>query len=171
MIIYKDLFSQDELFTDIYPMETIDDTIFKLKGKLKSESAGEVSDALIGGNASAEGTDADDATGEAASVSGIDVVLANRLVSFEMGKKDFIKHIKEYSGRLMAKLTEDDPTQTDVFKKGSAKFVKELIGEYKEWEFYCGESMNPDGMLVMVKWDGETPYVYLFKHGLEAEKC
>ena len=33
-----------------------------------------------------------------------------------------------------------------------------------------GESMQPDGMLALMKWEEETPYVYFFKHGLDEEK-
>jgi len=33
-----------------------------------------------------------------------------------------------------------------------------------------GESMAPDGMLALMKWDEETPYIYFFKHGLDEEK-
>jgi len=34
----------------------------------------------------------------------------------------------------------------------------------------AGESMQPDGMLALMKWDEETPYMYFFKHGLDEEK-
>jgi Translationally controlled tumour protein len=30
--------------------------------------------------------------------------------------------------------------------------------------------MNPDGMLALMKWEEETPYMYFFKHGLDEEK-
>jgi len=30
--------------------------------------------------------------------------------------------------------------------------------------------MKPEGMLGLMKWDEETPYMYFFKHGLLAEK-
>lgn len=30
--------------------------------------------------------------------------------------------------------------------------------------------MQPEGMLALMKWDGETPYMYFFKHGLDEEK-
>jgi len=30
--------------------------------------------------------------------------------------------------------------------------------------------MQPDGMLALMKWEEETPYVYFFKHGLDEEK-
>ena len=33
-----------------------------------------------------------------------------------------------------------------------------------------GESLQPDGMLALMKWDEETPYIYFFKHGLDEEK-
>ena len=33
-----------------------------------------------------------------------------------------------------------------------------------------GESMQPDGMLALMNWDEETPYMYFFKHGLDEEK-
>jgi hypothetical protein len=33
------------------------------------------------------------------------------------------------------------------FETGAQKFVKEkLLANFKDWEFYTGESMNPDGM-------------------------
>ena len=35
---------------------------------------------------------------------------------------------------------------------------------------YSGESMKPEGMLALMKWEEETPFVYFFKHGLIAEK-
>ena len=34
----------------------------------------------------------------------------------------------------------------------------------------AGESMNPDGMTVLLRWDEETPYMYFFKDGLIEEK-
>ena len=30
--------------------------------------------------------------------------------------------------------------------------------------------MDPEGMLALMKWDGETPYMFFFKHGLDIEK-
>ena len=34
-----------------------------------------------------------------------------------------------------------------AFETGASKFVKDkLLPNFKDWEFYTGESMNPDGM-------------------------
>jgi len=34
----------------------------------------------------------------------------------------------------------------------------------------AGESMQPEGMLALMKWEDDTPYIYFFKHGLDEEK-
>ena len=67
---------KDEVLTDIYKVEEIDGVVLKVKGKMKTEST-QVDDSMIGGNASAEGCDAD-AGGDDTVVSGIDIVMANR---------------------------------------------------------------------------------------------
>lgn len=177
MLIYKDRLSEakDEMLTDIYTMETLHDgCILKVKAKLKSEKT-EVNDSMFGGNASAEGQQEDEG-GDTSAVSGIDVVLAQRLVEFPMKKKDYVTHIKDYMGKLKTHIAEKHPGELDCFIKNSAKFVKEVVTNFKDWDFYCGETMNADGMLVLCKWMKEegdkddSPYLYYFKHGLEEEK-
>jgi len=32
------------------------------------------------------------------------------------------------------------------FETKAQGFAKKVIGSFKDWEFYTGESMNPDGM-------------------------
>lgn len=170
MIIYKDLLSenQDEILTDSYRIEVVDGILLKVRGLQKTEKT-EINDSMFGGNASAEGCDAGEG-GDASAVSGIDIVISHRLVDYDIKKKDFMTHIKEYMGKVKKHLTENNPDELDLFLKNAAKFVKELLGEFKEWQFFCGESLSPDGMLVMCKWDEQTPYLYYFKHGLLEEK-
>ena len=75
--------------------------------------------------------------------------------------------------RLKAKLEEDSPDQVESFTKGAQAFVKEVIGSFSEWQFYYGEGMSAEGMIVLSKYsdDGQTPYFYLYKHGVEEEKA
>ena len=45
------------------------------------------------------------------------------------------------------------------FETGASKFVKEkLIPNFKDFEFFTGESMNPDGMIALLNYreDGTT---------------
>lgn len=60
--------------------------------QLTTEVAGDIDDAAIGGNASAEGGEEEKA--EASSVSGCNIVLANRLQQTTYTKKDYGTHIK-----------------------------------------------------------------------------
>jgi len=47
------------------------------------------------------------------------------------------KHLQE-SGK-----SEDEVKD---FETKAQAFAKKVIGQFKDWEFYTGESMNPDGM-------------------------
>jgi hypothetical protein len=52
--------------------------------------------------------------------------------------------------------------------------MKEVLGRFKELQFFTGESMDADGMIAMMEYrdiDGvSTPILMCFKHGLEEEK-
>eukprot|EP00914_Ancora_sagittata_P013221 GHVO01025729.1.p1 GENE.GHVO01025729.1~~GHVO01025729.1.p1 ORF type:complete len:168 (-),score=42.46 GHVO01025729.1:289-792(-) len=166
MRIFKDIFSNDELCADTFPMELIDGVVYKVKGKLTSENVG-IDDALIGGNASAEG--GDEGCDESV-VSGVNIVMNHKLTASPMGRKDYMKYIKKYMGKVKAHLTENSPDDVPMFEKNIAVFVKKVLSNYDDYEAYMGESFHEDAMLPLLQWDGETPYVYYFKHGLIEEK-
>ena len=108
MIIYKDLLSGDELFTDSYKMRIVDDVFYEVEGKRTSEKGG-ISDDLIGGNPSTEEAQEgmDDET-----VSGVDIVLANRLTETSFAKKDYQKYIKPYIKKILEHLEKDREART-----------------------------------------------------------
>uniref|UniRef100_T1H255 Translationally-controlled tumor protein homolog n=1 Tax=Megaselia scalaris TaxID=36166 RepID=T1H255_MEGSC len=89
-------------------------------------------------------------------------------------KKSFTLYLKDYMKKLIEKLTERAPDQVDVFKTNMNKQMKEILGRFKELQFFTGESMDCDGMVAMCEYreiDGEsTPVLMFFKHGLEEEK-
>ncbi|WP_423787568.1 hypothetical protein, partial [Klebsiella pneumoniae] len=41
-----------------------------------------------------------------------------------------------------------------------------------DWQFFTGESMNPDGMVVLMNYreDGTTPYMVFWRDGLKEVK-
>ena len=126
---------------------------------------------MFGGNASAEGG-AEEAAEDSA-VSGINIVLASRLQATGFSKKDYQTYIKDYMKRIKAKLEAEHPERVDVFVKGMPAVIKKVLGSFKDWEFYTGESMNPEGMAVLLNYreDGVTPFFIFFKDGLIEEKC
>ena len=167
MKIYTDIISGDELCADTFPMELEDGCVYKVKGKLRTDTI-DIDESAIGGNASAEG--GDEGGADAASVSGIDVVLNHKLQSCPMSKKDYKEYIKGYMKKIKEKVAESNPDGVKAFEQGMAKFIKKVLGNFDDYEMYMGESYNCDAMVALLNWDGETPYFYFFKEGLVEEK-
>ncbi|XP_063985193.1 translationally-controlled tumor protein homolog [Diachasmimorpha longicaudata] len=171
MKIYKDIFTGDEMFSDTYKIKLIDDVLYEVYGKLVTRKAGEIQ--IEGFNPSAE--EADEGTEEGVE-SGVDVVLNHRLAeTYAFGdKKSYTLYLKDFMKKLVAKLEEKSPDQVDVFKTNMNKVMKEILGRFKELQFFTGESMDIDGLVGLMEYreiDGvSTPVLMFFKHGLEEEK-
>jgi hypothetical protein len=172
MLIYKDFISGDELCSDSYPTKLLfNDVIMEVTAANIREDGG-IDERLIGGNASADGADADAGADDAA-VTGINVVMNAKLNPTHFAKKDF----KVYMGawfKKAAKWIEENKSKerADIFKKEGMAAFKEIFGKFKEVDLYVGENMDPDGSLVfgMYREDGITPYFWYFKDALEEEK-
>jgi len=171
MRIYKCIFTGDELFSDSYKMRLIDDVIYEVYGKVVNRKQDDIK--IEGFNPSAE--EADEGT-DACVETGVDIVLNHRLCeSYAFGdKKSFTAYLKDYMKKLIAKLEETQPDQVDVFKTNVNKQMKEILGRFKDLQFFTGESMDCDGMVAMCEYrdiDGtQQPVFMFFKHGLEEEK-
>jgi len=123
----------------------------------------------IGANPSAEGGD-EGAEDGAETVN--NVVYSFRLQQTQFDKKSFLTYIKGYMKKVKAHLQENSPEEVETFEKGAQSYVKKVIGSFNDWDFYTGESMDPDGMLILLNYreDGTTPYVAIWKHGVSEEK-
>ncbi|KAL3897410.1 MAG: hypothetical protein SGCHY_003442, partial [Lobulomycetales sp.] len=73
---------------------------------------------------------------------------------------------------VKAKLQESNPDRVPIFEKKVSVFVKKILENFKDYEFYVGESMNPDGMVVLLNYreDGITPFITFFKDGVKEIK-
>lgn len=126
-------------------------------------------DVDIGANPSAE-------EGEEALEEGTEtvnnVVYSFRLQSTSFDKKSYLTYLKGYMKNVKAKLMEKDPEAAAKFEAGAQAYAKKIVKNFKDFEFYTGESMDPDGMVVLLNWreDGTTPYLVFWKHGLKEEK-
>lgn len=71
-------------------------------------------------------------------------------------------------------MEEKAPDQVDVFKTNMNKVMKDILGRFKELQFFTGESMDCDGMVAMCEYRDingvQVPIMMFFKHGLEEEK-
>merc|ERR1712114_170493 len=172
MKIYKDVFSGDELFSDTYPIKVVDDVLYEVTGKHITRSQGEIQ--LEGSNASAEG--GDDEGGEASTVSGVDIILNHRLTETGFGsKKDYMVYLKDYMKKVVKYLEENDRAgEVATFKTHINKVMVGLLGKFKDLQFFTGESMDAEAMILMLDYrevDGEvSPILIAFKHGISEEK-
>ncbi|KRZ67706.1 Translationally-controlled tumor -like protein, partial [Trichinella papuae] len=177
MIIYRDLFSGDELCSDTFPMKLVNDVVFEFTGKHVVRKLGEVT--LEGANPSAE--EFDEGTEEQLE-SGIDIVLNHQLMEMPMYQdiKIFKDWIKEYMKKLVEKMKSDGESEESIskFKKNMQEYVTSLLKKdrFKELQFFSGPGDNAaDGQLAIVEYrqvsDTEQPIVMLIKQGLIVEKC
>ncbi|KAK0164721.1 hypothetical protein PV328_003311 [Microctonus aethiopoides] len=161
----------DEMFSDIYKIKLIDDVLYEVYGKLVTRKIGDIE--ISGFNPSQE--EADEGTDEAVE-SGVDVVLNHKLQeTYAFGdKKSYTLYLKDYMKKLVAKLEEKSPDQVDVFKNNMNKVMKDILGRFKDLQFFTGESMEIEGLVGLMEYrdiDGvSTPVLMFFKHGLEEEK-
>ncbi|KAJ3591689.1 hypothetical protein NHX12_006821 [Muraenolepis orangiensis] len=171
MLIYKDLLTGDELFTDIYKIKEIQNGFFlEVEGLMVSRCGDEISDRLIGGNQSLE-TQAEDF--DRVTESGVDIVLNSKLQETRFSKADYKIYIKTYVNELKAKLKEVKPDREGAFAKAASESIKHVLGKFSNFQFFIGESMNPSGMVALLDFreDGQTPFFLFFKDGLEVEKA
>ncbi|EQL01895.1 hypothetical protein G6O67_006471 [Ophiocordyceps sinensis] len=170
MIIFKDILTGDEVISDSYELKEIDGIVYEADCAMITEDAVTVN---TGANASAEGGD-DDGTEDAA-IKVNNIIRSFRLQSTSFDKKGYLAYLKGYMKAVKVALQEKNtPAETiTAFEKGAQTYVKEkLLPNFKDFEFYTGESMNPDGLVVLLNYreDGVTPYIIVWKHGLTAMK-
>jgi len=169
MIIYNDIIAGDEIISDSYDLKEVDGIVYEADCAMIVEGAVAVN---TGANASAE--EADEAL-EDQEQKVNNIVHSFRLQSTQFDKKSYLAYLKSYLKAVKAEMGKLGKSDEEIkeFETGAQKFVKDtLLPKFKDWEFYTGESMNPDGMVVLLNYreDGTTPYVVVWKHGVKGVK-
>ena len=114
---------------------------------------------MEGANASAE--EADEGT-DAASESGVDVILNHRLVETGFGsKKDYTVYLKDYMKKVVAYLEENDmKDQVEPFKKNISAVMKDLLGKFKDLQFFTGKFFRNRVLSLLRKSYPSLTYVF-----------
>ncbi|GAB6020804.1 hypothetical protein CHUAL_003462 [Chamberlinius hualienensis] len=172
MLIFKDIFTGDEMFTDSYKYKLVDDVLYEVQAKYVTRRQGDI--VLGGSNPSAE--ELDEGTDEATE-SGVDIVLNQRLQEAACfpDKKAYLGYLKDYMKNVADKLKETKPDEVDSFKTKMNEAVKKLLPRFKDFQFFTGESCDCEtGMVAILEYrdvDGtEVPVMMFFKYGLLEEK-
>ncbi|KAJ7129619.1 Mss4-like protein [Mycena epipterygia] len=162
MLLYEDIITGDEMFSDAFPVKLVDDIVYEVDCSMITVKPGDVD---IGANPSSE--EQEEALEEGATQVN-NVVFSFRLQSTTFDKKSFLGYLKGYMKAVKGKI---EPDRVEAFEKGAAAFAKKIVGNFKDYEFYTGENMNPDGMVALLNYrDGVTPYFTFWKDGLKVVK-
>jgi len=166
MLLYEDILTGDEMFSDAFKVSEVDDIVYEVNCAMITVKDCDVD---IGANPSAE--EADEGVEEGAKTVN-NVVHSFRLQSTPFDKKTFLTYLKGYMKAVKTKLQETAPDRVEAFEKGAATYAKKIVGGFKDYEFYTGEAMNPEGMVALLNYreDGVTPYFTFWKDGLKVVK-
>jgi len=167
MLLYTDILTEDEMFSDAFPVKLVDDIVYEVDCQLVTVKAG--ADVDIGANPSTE--EQEEALEEGATQVN-NVVHSFRLQSTTFDKKSYLTYLKGYMKTVKGELQKTHPDRVAAFETGAAALAKKIVANFKDYEFYTGESMNADGMVALLNYreDGITPYFTFWKDGLKVVK-
>jgi len=179
MIIYKDLVSGDEIISDSYPIKEIDDVVFEIDCKKVTKGGDDNFD--IGANPSAEEAEEGMDSNKVQVIDVVDSFRLNFLGDEASGtrlfntKKDYMAQLKTYMKKVTEKMKEkgaDEAAIKGFQTKVQGYYTKIISPNFKDYDFYVGESMDTDGMVALLNYreDGVTPYMTVWKHGLSEMK-
>lgn len=157
------------MVSDAFNLKEVDGVAFEADAAMITVNEG--GDVDIGANPSAEG--GDEALEDGAQQVN-NIVYNFRLQETSFDKKSYLTYLKGYMKSVKSHLQQKGASDEEIsaFEKGAQAFAKKIIANFKDFDFYTGESMNPDGMVALLNYreDGVTPYFTFWKHGLKEEK-
>jgi len=168
MRVFKCLFNGDELFSDAYKMELIEeDSCYRIESSFVKKGAEQICIA------------SDDVMEEDDNAETVNRIAdAFELNEIQWSKKDFMAWVKPFMKRTLEKLTElGKEDRIAPFKKGATTVVKKIAGEWDEYQVFCGKAYDMEGSIVFVKTEnvpeGSDDYIpvhYIFADALREEK-
>jgi len=167
MLLYEDILTGDEIVSDAFPLKLVDDIVYEVDCAIITVRPG--ADVDIGANPSA---DEQEEGVEDGTIIINNVVHSFRLQQTTFDKKSYLTYLKGYMKAIKAKLAETKPDRVEAFEKGAAAYAKKIVANFKDFEFFTGESMNPEGLVALLNYreDGVTPYLTFWKDGLKEVK-
>jgi hypothetical protein len=107
-----------------------------------------------------------------AKVSVVDVVENFNLVPYpDLKKTAFVGWAKQFMPKRRAQLASSNPGRIDQFMADAKKFASYLTAHFAEFEFYMGQSGDPDDYLMAMTTENDKPVFYFLELACDASKC
>ena len=168
MIVYKDIFTGDEVLSDSFPVKKIEG----VEGLLEAESAMVAvgGDVDIGcGNAFGGGGEEEEVDSDVVKENNISGSSGFGYMEMPFGSKnEFKQWFKEYVRKLRQELKGSGTPVEEIkkFMDEAPVFFKWLLEKFDDLQFFVSKSMNPDGGIIFSYYkDGAmTPtFIYIEK--------
>ena len=72
--------------------------------------------------------------------------------------------------KIIVELEKSEPGRVDTFKEKAKEAAAKIFDSWSEYKFFLGENVGEGGMVVLLMYKDETPFMYFWKDGLEEEK-
>lgn len=157
-------FIGDELLSDAFPQKPLHGGII-IEVQCRNVTKGPVK-IDTGANPSAEGGE-DEAVDDSAETV-IDVIDNFGLEETTFDKKSFTLCMKDYLKKIKCSIQGDD--EIKAFESNAQEYFKGVLANFNDYSFYTGSSMNPEAMTIILRYEGSTPFLQYWKHGMKGNK-
>ncbi|KAE8333385.1 Mss4-like protein, partial [Aspergillus sergii] len=78
-----------------------------------------------------------------------------------------------YEAAIKEHLSTTNPDRVPVFGKALSEYVNNIIHDWRNFQYFVGPSLKPDGLVAILRYreDDVTPYLIFWKDGLRAANC
>ncbi|KAI0307173.1 translationally-controlled tumor protein [Multifurca ochricompacta] len=144
--MYEDIITRRDVFRCIshvllisFQSKVVDDIVYEVNCQLITVKKGADVDIGLCKSLAEEQEDALEDGSETVN----NVAHSFRLERTSFDKKSFLTYLKGYMKRVKEKLPAE---RVADFEKNAQTFAKKIVTNFKDYEFYTGGSMDPDGM-------------------------
>jgi hypothetical protein len=175
MLVFRDIVSDDDMFSDDLPYELIDDCLYEVTcDYIADPGDGEGGDGEGGywEGGDGEGGDGEGGDGSGSGPSVLNIVANLNLKQVRFTRAEYRTYLKRYAGALRRAWNEAAPQDADLddYVRKFQAAVKMILPKLDDVEFYMGASVNEDAMVALLEYrngpDGEVPVMMFYKHGL-----
>jgi hypothetical protein len=152
MRLYESPINQDEMISDAYPAKPKPEAgALVFEGRYIEKQVDEENPEL--------------------KVSAVDIVENFNLQQYELKKTAFVGWAKQFMPKRKAQLEKTNPTKVQEFMDNAKKFVTYITGHFADFEFFMGQSGDPDDYLMASTTENEKPVFYFLELACDSSKC
>lgn len=101
----------------------------------------------------------------------VDIVENFNLQPLELKKAGFMAWAKQFMPMRKKQLEENDPSKVEQFMADAKKFVTYIAAHFADFEFYMGQSGDPDDYIMFGTQEGDKPVFYFLELACDNFKC